>query len=81
MLCLALHDLGPATALTGPQYLHWYSEGLDPGVLKCLLFISDVTSLKVRQSPCVFPTSFPPPGREFKPREGQLRASLGICPT
>ena len=41
-----LSDLGPATALTGSQFLHLYSEGLDPTIfflifLNVYLFLRD----------------------------------------
>ena len=48
LLDLVLCDLGPAPALTGPQFLHLYSEGLDPAVLKSPVFVSDIMRLKVR---------------------------------
>lgn len=67
---LVVCDLGPAPALSGS--LHVCSEGLDLTVLKSRLHLN-IMSLKVRQLPCVFPTSFPPPGCEPKPCEGQLR--------
>ena len=44
-----LSDLGPATALTGPQFLHLYSEGLDPTIF-FLIFLNVYLFLRERET-------------------------------
>lgn len=54
-----LCDLGPATALTGPQFLHLYSEGLDPTALRSPVFISAIMRLKARRFTLFCPPLLP----------------------